>query len=297
MIIYTPCYNEMPWTPYFLRHLLDFDCPIVISEGASESRQKNNDRSWDGSWELIQAFKKRWKDRVTVILHDYSLNTHGDTRSSRSKPRSMAKIKVWNDAPEGEWIVGLATDNIYRKSDIPKIKQACQDADPEEYLLMTGQRVFHFNFKTIANNVIPGVCGAWLTLWPAIWRKNNKYTLAPGDELLKHYDTRNYLADGSVQQELTDNPNLCKAHIIFRPDIKQFHYKNVKKFTNRVQRFGSEENAMTFKNYPLDGPSLEEYTGSHPSILDTHPWRHVKDCRLENPEFKWQDYLDVFLKP
>ena len=49
MIIYTPIYNEMPWTPYFLKHLLEFDCPLIIGEGASESRQQDNDRSCDGS--------------------------------------------------------------------------------------------------------------------------------------------------------------------------------------------------------------------------------------------------------
>ena len=296
MIIYTPCYNEMPWTPYFLRHLLDFDCPIIISEGASESRQKNSDRSWDGSWELIQMFQKRWKDRVTVVLHDHSLSMP-DNRKSLTRPRAMAKLKVWNDAPEGEWIVGLATDNFYRKSDIEKIKQACKDATDNDYLLMTGQRVFNFNFKTTAIQKIAELCGAWLSLWPCIWRKNQHYVLtSTGDELLKD-NANNYLVTANSQNALKANPNYSIEHVIFRPDIEQFHYKNVKKYTNRVQRLGSKEKAIIFKNYALDGEGLKLYDGTHPSILDTHPWRHVKDCRMENPIFDWRDYTNIILKP
>lgn len=286
----------MPWTPFFLRHLLEFDCPIIISEGASESRQHDSDRSWDGSWEIIQAFKNRWKDRVTVVLHDYSLHIPTGKRNNQTRPRSMCKIKVWNDAPEGEWIVGLATDNIYRKSQIKKIKQACQQAQADDYLLMTGQRVFNFNFKTIATRAITGLCGAWTSLWPAIWRKNKHYVLSPGNELLKNVDNEKYLAPPSVQDLLKADPTYRQPHVIFRPDIEQFHYKNVKKQTNRVQRFGSPEKAQTFKTYPLDGPGLISYDGTHPSVLDNHPWRHTKDCRTENPLFNWKDYVDIVLK-
>jgi len=293
MIIYTPCYNEMPWTPFFLRHLLDFDCPIIISEGASECRQKNSDRSWDGSWELIQMFQERWKDRVTVVLHEYGLTI----KNQPVRPRAIAKLNVWNDAPDGEWIVGLAPDNIYRKSDIKKIKQTCEDATDDDFLLMTGQRVFNFNFKTIATHKITNLCGSWLSLWPCIWRKNKHFILTYGNELLTHCRTRKRLVNADpLQFHIKLNPYHYKRHVIFKPDIQQFHYKNVKKYTNRVQRW-SNEKAITFKNYSLNGKHLEQYDGTHPAILDTHPWRHVKDCRMENPIFDWQDYTDIILKP
>ena len=292
MIIYTPCYNEMPWTPYFLRHLLDFDCPIIISEGASESRQKDSDRSWDGSYDLIKIFQERWKDRVTVHLHDYSLNTHGPDRQSQTWPRGSVKHAVWEKAAEGEWILGLATDNIYKKIDIPKIKQACKNAQADDYLLMTGQRVFNFNFHTIATGAITGLCGIWTSFWPCIWRKNNEYVLTPGNELLRNVHNQEYLVTGKTQ-ELAQNWNYKQKHVIFLSEVKQFHYKNVKKHSNRVQRFGSERKTSTFNNYSLTGPHLKSFTGSHPSVLNTHPWRHVEDCRKEKPEFDWHDYIDM----
>lgn len=301
MITYTPMYNEMPWTPFFLRHLLDFDCPIHIGEGASEARQFDNDRSVDGSFELLQLFAERWKDRVTVYYHDYNMNDHGPQRKTWLRPRSIIKHQIWDNLKNGDWMIGLAPDNIYSQSDIQKIKKILNNAEDNDYLLMTGQRVFHFNFRKYANRMIPGICGAWTQFWPCIWRKNSEYILESGDELLKHHSTNIHLVLSKTQgdflnSKLDENSYIYK-HVIFAPKIKQFHYKNVKKYTNRVQRFGSDEKAMAFNTFPIDDEALSNYKGTHPSILDTHPWRHVEDCREEPAEFDWREYVDLVTKP
>jgi hypothetical protein len=287
-------YNEMPWTPFFLRHLLDFDCPIFIGEGASESKQNNNDRSTDGSWELIRLFMTRWSDRVKVYLHDYTLNTQTGGRKNFLIPRENIKMKVWNEAADDEWIIGLSPDNIYRHSDVKKIKDACDDAAKDDYMLMTGQRVFAFNFQSVTPNATYGLCGGWTNLWPCIWRKNNEYVQFLGDELLKHCGTMTHLATPDVQD--LPRGESC-PHVIFRKDIKQFHYKNVKKHTNRVQRFGSELGAQIFDKFDLTDPALIKYTGSHPSVLDNHPWRYTLDCRKEKPNFDWRDFTDLVMNP
>ena len=293
MIIYTPIYNEMPWTPYFLRHLLEFDCPIMIAEGAAEIKFNNSDRSTDGSWELIKLFAERWSDRVTIDLHDYNLNDHGSTRMTRMMPRETIKIKIWDEAQLNEWIVGLSPDNIYNRSDIKKIKQACKESDKDEYLLMTAQQVFCFNFNTVIIRPIQSICGPWVSLWPCIWRKNNEFIQVLGDELLKSSKSANYLSPPAIQQI----PETQKIkHIIIRKDISQFHYKAVKKYTLRTLRYGGKEKAERFLNHPLHSNDLKQYNGKHPSILDSHPWRYVKDCRTENPEFNWKDYIDLVTK-
>ena len=246
----------MPWTPYFLRHLLEFDCPIIIGEGASESKQKNSDRSWDGSYELIKLFADRWKDRVTVYLHDYNLNTHGDDRITRLAPREAIKMKVWDEASDGEWIIGLSPDNIYTRSDIKKIKETCKHAGKDDYSLLTSQQVFAFNFKTIVKTPVKNICGVWNSLWPCIWRKNDKYVLILGDELLKKKGSDQYLTIPGLQFFEKDKKI---RHIIFRHDIKQFHYKSVKRYSNRVQRLKSELAVTRFMEYPLESDNLKQY--------------------------------------
>jgi hypothetical protein len=282
----------MPWTPFFLKSLLEFDCPIIIGEGASESRQMDNDRSYDGSWELIQLFAKRWKDRVTIHKHDYTLNTQTGNRTNFTRPREQIKQKVWNEADNGEWIIGLSPDNIYFKKDIKKIKTAIKYAEDDHYLLMTGQRVFCFSFTRVITQPVKKLCGGWTTLWPCIWRKNNEYVLMLGDELLKHHASCRHLCLPDIQ----NNPN-GNRNILIRKDIKQFHYKNVKKHSNRVQRFGSERITKTFDTYPLDGKYIKKYDGDHPTILDNHPWRYVIDCRTQKPDFNWKQFTDLVTKP
>lgn len=274
MIIHTSIYNEMPWVPFFLEHLLEFDCRIVIGEGASDVVQFENERSSDGSLEIINAFVDKWNDRVTLIPHKYT---------GSSKSREDVKMYVWSCLEFDEWMFGLAPDNFYIPEDISRLKKICNEKNNGIYTLLTGMKVFAFNFHTIVTKPnVKGLTKGWYRLWPCIWRKNYEYIQTVGDELLRQASHRaRKLVTFRVQ-----NSGLPKG-VLLREDITNFHYKAVKHRYTREKRFG-EEDADAFSKHSLTASYLKKYNGEHHPILDNHPWRYVKDCRRQNDKVNWR---------
>jgi hypothetical protein len=290
MIIYTPIYNEMPWTPFFLKHLLEYDCPIIICEGASTTIQNGNCRSWDGSWEIIKAFAERWKDRVQIRLHNYDLKKN-NFYVNEKYPREKLKVDIWNELPDKEWMVGLSPDNFYMPHDIKKLKDEFSCSN-DYVTLLTGMRVFVFNFKTVITHAIPTLCGPWVNTWPCIWKKNDTFFLNSKSELMIDPSTDGVLVGTN---ERPANPDNLKF-IHFRKDIMQFHYKGVKPFYNRFQRFsGNEEKIKRYMNQSVskEPTFFETYDGEHHLLLDGHPYRKILDARTDMTCFKWEDFIHI----
>jgi len=296
MILYTPIYNEMPWTPFFLNHLLEYDCPIFIGEGASEVIYDKNPRSTDGSLELITRFAEKWKDRVTVINHDYSQRRKG--ASGKFRPRELVKMQVWNQAVNGEWIIGLSPDNFYSSEDIRKLKKIIQEVSREKeiYNILTNMKVFVFNFRTIITRPIIGLCGWWYNLWPFIYKKNPDYIMIPGDELLYEVanstgrNRRGMIKDKFEIRDLQAKLKANNPHLYIAKEITNFHYKGLKflyKYKHRQKKHIFEH----IKSFPLVHEHLIEYEGSHPKVLDGHPWKKVVDCRKIKTAFNYKDFL------
>ena len=83
-----------------------------------------------------------------------------------------------------------------------------------------------------------------------------------------------------------------QKHVLIRGDIKQFHYKSLKKASTRLQRFrGQKGQLKLYMTHPLICDVFRKYSGPHPQILDDHPWRNTEDCRREDPNFEWQNFI------
>lgn len=283
----------MPWTAFFLAHLLEYDCPIVIGEGAVHQVRYKSARSIDGSLELIQDFANTWSDRVTLHYHDIKDKRVG--RAGSRRPKFIAKMKAWNMLKDGEWMLGLAPDNYYLTEDIPRLKEVMRTAHPDIVTLLTGMRVFVFNFRTHITKRKLGLCGPWVHYWPCIYRKNPQFILRSGSELLWNKERKKYINSPSVQGGYGKKGN--KRRILVAKDIVQFHYKGVKSIANRVNRWGAQEGPGIFQDHMIQKTwtvkYLKEYDGPHPAILDNHPWRYVYDCRAQKPKFNYKDYLHL----
>jgi len=296
MIIRTPIYNEMPWTPFFLKHLLEYDCPIFIGEGASDVFH-GSPRSTDGSLELITRFAEVWKDRVTVIPHDYS--QRGKSHD-KYRPRELIKKQIWDSLVDGEWMINLAADNFYSSDGIRKLKDIIREVSKNKkiYNILTEMKVFMFNFNTTIIRPNIGLCGWWYSLWPCIYKKNSEYTMVVGDELLyaishgtvRHGNRIGMIRDKfelrKIQREFkTDNP-----HLYITKEITNFHYKGLKPLYKSKAR----QKKSVFehvKNFPLEHEDLIKYEGLHPKVLDTHPWRKIDDCRKVESSFDYRDFM------
>lgn len=291
-VIFTPIYNEMPWTPFFLRSLLEWDCPIYIGEGAANILVNDNRRSTDGSLQLIKYFAEQWSDRVNLTYFDYDKRT-GSDRHGKGIPKWLVKKKVWDSINNGDWIIGLAPDNWYFPSGIKKIRAVMDSAPRASCTLLTGMRVFVFNFRTIVTKQTGGICGPWATMWPCIYRKNAEFVLKPGSELLKHTSTKRTLAGPECQFYPPLSPQ-----ILIKKDIIQHHYKGIKTRANRKKRLiqRSSKYVEQFNTMPLPLQSkghFKIYEGKHHPLLGSHPWRHIEDCRNEKGSWNWQDFTHL----
>jgi hypothetical protein len=259
-------YNEMPWTPYALRHALEFDCPILLCEGGGD-KSPDNPRSTDGTLELCDEFASRHKHVKYV-------------RTRRGMTRFHAeRYLYYHILKDREWYLSFGGDNYYRDEDIPKLKDVLLHADGHIVQALTKMYVFVFNFQTIITESVHGLCGAWVSFWPCIQRKNDKYGLRYGDELLIDRTTGEYVASPSIVQASL-RPASIRNDIMMVEDVIHFHYKGVKKTESRMIRYG-DEGGKIFQEHPLEAPYLKYYDGDHPTILDDHPWRYTKDCRKE----------------
>jgi len=277
----------MPWTPFFLKHLLDYDCPIVIGEGASDVVQFKNPRSSDGSLELINLFAVSWPDRVSVFPHSLSDRSKKKGRAGRNRPKHMAKMFAMSKLSLGDWMVGLAPDNYYRREQIPQLKRALVSAAPQFVTAYTGMRVFAYSFKTLVTARMTGVCGPWLSLWPCIYRRDEQFGLRCGNELIANMKTRRILGGSTLQANL----KIKRKHVLMLPGIKNFHYKSVKTLANRRRRLKSQYSEW-FKMTGV-GHGFRPYEKEHPSVLDLHPWRNVPDCRKAPQKWNWEDFAHL----
>lgn len=259
MIIFTAIYNEMPWTPFFLNSLLEWDCPIIISEGAPQFPEP---RSTDGSLEVIRDFADK-HDHVQVIPTDWTRDRHD------------VEYAVWKNLVQpGEWELNLSPDNYYMEEDIPQLKKLLKKSNASWFL--THHRVFIYSFKKVVTRVYPGICGWWYRLWPCIIKKTKGIGRIRGDELPVDREG-NYLIDPLQLQAGYIPPQGSEVEVHW--EISMFHYKGVKKYDRLQVRFGDEK-AQNWWHADKDDPTLfEEYNGPHPAILDDHPWRRVEDCR------------------
>jgi hypothetical protein len=287
MKIFTPIYNEMPWTPFLLNHLLEYDCPIVIGEGAADSLQHSNPRSTDGSLEIVKEFAKNWKDRVQLFYFNRK-TISPKHQFGRRLPKHQIKFnKCWDTLKDGELMLALAPDNYYKPADVAKIKK--MESDPylkDKFQILTFMHVFQFNFKKIIVQREKGLCGPWFNLWPCIYRKNPKWVITVGSEMLMLKGTRRPICGTGTQGKRFNKYE--RIHIA--NDVVNMHYKGVKKLDSRVKRFGIEA-ANRWHRYPLYMDTLKPYDGPHPSVLDDHPWRNTKDCRRDKQNFNYKDFL------
>ena len=303
VVIYSPIYNEMPWTPYFLKSLLEWDCPIVIAEGAADTIQRNNERSTDGSLELIKMFADEWKDRVSLYYHKYHWGGNAKstlTKRQRRLPKAKIKIDVvWKQMLEvGDWMVGLAPDNYYNKADTQKFKNLLLKIKPQDEIcsVLTGTKVFNYSFKNLVASPIKGICGSWIKYWPCTYKKNPKWVLIVGDELLRHSKTN---STRLVSPECQWYGNYRNSYVKIADNLTNFHYKGVKMLYTSEKRLGSQR-ARRWMNLSM-GVSKNRschriYTGPHPEVLDDHPWRHVEDCRKDQQDFNWKDFTHLVRK-
>jgi hypothetical protein len=289
MKIFTPIYNEMPWTPFFLRHLLEYDCPIVIAEGAADTIQNRNERSSDGSLELIREFADQWSDRVELYYHNRKLIPKDHPFGARIPKWHIKYYKCWETLKNGELMLALAPDNYYTTEDIAKLKKIEKDPEYRKcFHICTFMRVFIYSFEFMIEQREPGLCGPWYKVWPCIYRKNPNWVLVPGSEILMAQGSRRPLISPGIQ----NNMYVERPYTAMLPDIVNYHYKGVKLYDSRLKRFGGAL-ARRWHRYPLRGGVLKMYDGPHPKTLDDHPWRDATDCRVARQRFNWKDFLHL----
>jgi hypothetical protein len=183
-------------------------------------------------------------------------------------------------------MVAIAPDNYFTLKGIARLKEVERDPNYKEcYHICTKMRVFVFNFSTYVEQGVKGLCNKWATVWPCVYRKNPKWVLVVGSEILRKEGTFIPLIRPRIQREPYPNA------VVLR-DVINYHYKGVKTYDSRQKRYG-EVGAKRWKNYPIDGPLLKKYKGEHPEILDEHPWRHIEDCRKESSDFDWQKFIHL----
>jgi len=290
MILYSPMYNEMPWVPFFLKSLLEWDCPIHIAEGAANVKVYNSDRSVDGTLQIIKEFKRNWPDRVTIHYHHY--NPNAKTARQKQTPKAKIKMKLFSQIPDYDWMVGLAPDNFYMPKDIKKMKEFFKIAPKQVATLVTQMKTFCFNFQTVVEKQTRGICGPWVNLWPCVYRQIPKFPMVIGDEVL-----HNPAGTSIVHPQIQFGKQASNANIRVIRDIVNFHYKSVKKESAKAKRLRrTNHSAPEYMNYPIAGKHMKKYTGPHHPVLDNHPWRHVADCRKEPDVFFPEDFFHLVRK-
>jgi len=251
-----PLFNEVNWASFAIDHAMALCDKLLISEGSQFVAFPDiPEKSDDGTLDIISDKQKQYPDRIEVIATN---RKHGNYRKNQCANYNRAL----NYCEIGDYLVCLSGDTFYLDVTVDKVNQLMRDGKMD-YLEVELLR-FIFGFK---------------------WT----FGTQPAQMILKKVPALRFYP--------TSRPAGLGPAKVALPGISCHHYTWVKpkaRMRIRMKTSGFYGGMLEWfdKNWDnielVEGKTFEfirksftvkRYDGEHPSVLDTHPWRHVEDIR------------------
>ena len=262
------CHNEADWIEYVLRNNYEEFDIIRIVEGAVVGRPNSTDdgHSKDNTLELIRNFPD--PDNKIQL---FTINRH-------FKSLEEQKQIFIDTASPGEWLVVCDADEFYMEGDVNRIRRAIKKHPLASEIIPT---FLHF-YRSF------GFVRDYEEEWGLWHQRIIKYV--PGMRYYTHPVLT--LSDGRCTYFTPE----MQPHRYMMPDLYVYHYGHAKPheahrtkaefYRSELGKFegrgGSAADEFDIKldefiNYKEDISKILRYDGKHPSVLDSHPLRNIKE--------------------
>jgi len=293
-----PVYKEVDWIEYAVEGIIDFVDELVIAEGyQGPAWHFGSCRSKDGTIDIINKLARKY-DKLTLT----QCQPRGHVLRGKAATHNHV-LKISKLIKEAQWYMICDADEFYSDRQKEILRRDIKNIDAD--LNSVNARMFFYNFRYFITQPL----ARFIRLTDSMFFKPGQFPYYANGKPYTKNDESNVL--------LSDDP--------------MFHYSFVKRSRQEVKRRimeycatqrqryvfdwieqvylrWSEENAeqiYALNNKKFNGSGiffdggghdqkLQEYLGTHPAILDHHPFRNLDDVRtVEKLSKKPMNYVQA----
>lgn len=253
-------YNEVNWIGYAIDQATMLCDEVLVMEGSQYANFPDiSERSDDGTLDVISDKEKEYPDRMRVLqttrVHDnYRLNQCDNFNHALSFCK-RGDYLLWLDADEycsDYWI--KEANAMMREGKVEVI-----EADIDSFAFSFKWRI-DFGEPDSANYVLKKVDGLRFVPTARAVNTGKRIEMISGENNRFHY--------------FWVKP---ASRMFIRMKTSRRYPNMVKWFNDNWHKIALVE-GVTYPSYNRDF-TLHRYDGEHPSVLRSHPWRHVEDIR------------------
>lgn len=277
-------WNNFEFFQFALKQALDFCDEVLLIEGGHSMTFPQ--KSIDGTVEYINKMKGHPKLRI----FDFKFREKYKRYDIVQLFVRMGALKKSRFLKPGNWLILWDDDMFFFDEELKRIKELMSNTDYDVISVNERRFIYNFRFNTFAIEKKKIYSGGW-----AGWQFNKIYEGAYIRGYLgKQVNPRFYYKDGKPYSKY-----------LYLDDVVCFHYPYVK-LLERIKarwlysiekgtvesrgkydkfmsvKWTNDEDIYKFKEV-IENINNEKgfnvYTGKHPEILDSHPWRNIDDVR------------------
>ncbi|MFX1328187.1 MAG: glycosyltransferase [Promethearchaeota archaeon] len=256
-------YNEVNWVSYSIDLARKICDKLIIMEGSQFSEFNEIPiHSNDGTLDIIKEKSEEYPNFIELQETIRKYKNYRQNQAANFNYVLKKKCKL------GDYLLPLDADDFYFDSYIKRIIEITEDAKVD-YLRASGRNfAFSFNWIILFENneyYYPQVA----------FKKNKKLIFKPTHQPINYGP--NYVFDAELN---------CLNHYKWVKPTERMYIRHLTSnfYDNMLIWFN--ENWKKIKlientKIPFYGGFfyLQKYNGSHPEILNNHPWRYIDDLR------------------
>lgn len=249
-------FNEKYWAPYAIEQAMLLCDKLLIIEGSNYSTFADvPERSDDGTLDIISDKMKIYPRQIELLK---SVRRHSKFTHNQCENFNIA-LSHCND---GDYFIQFDADEIFMDNFILKFNQV-MDEGKVDCLRSEGLQ-FIFSFKwTYCEHV-----------------KNFLLKKTSSLHFIPHHKPREF---GPICMTIPgDNHHhysWVKSKERMKLRMRGGIYKDMPAWFDANWDKIKLADGEKFRYVDLDPFTIKRYDGSHPSLLDNHPWRHIEDIR------------------
>jgi len=249
-------YNEFDWASYTIDQAMLLCDKLIITEGSHFSMYPNiSERSDDGTLDIIADKIKAYPGSIKLIN---TIRIHNKWQANHCANYNRAL----NLCDIGDYFLRFDADEFYFEELIEMANDLMNEGKAD--CLITNERDFVFGFKWVFN----------VNERSIFFKRTPELHFVPSCKPLGYGP--NTIKDKSINAH----------HYTFVKSRERIRMRMMTSgfYKGMLEWFDANWDAVELGDgKPFDFVSekyiFERYEGTHPAILDGHPWRHIEDTR------------------
>ena len=255
-------FNEVDWIGYAIDQATEICDRVIISEGSQFTSFPNIPaRSNDGTLDIISDKTKEYPNFITVSPSSRASGNYRHNQCANFN-RALSTCSI------GDYFIPLDVDEYYSDSFLDEINTLTSLRIADH---LTGQGHlygFSFNWRIVFGD-------------NPIWKKDILFKVVPSFKF-----TPTHKPKGQGKNKIISLENNIYHYTWVKPasrmkirmQTSSFYPGMPKWFENNWNKIELIDGKpqQSHKGVTL---TLNKYNGTHPSVLDSHPWRYINDIR------------------